>query len=207
MSESQAAGGATNQPGGQAEDPAKAGQQGDPNAKPAEGQGGAADPNAKPEGGAKDEGGKATEGDFKFELPEGVALDEARLAEFSTIAKDLGLTNEAAQKLVTWEAKRLSQQADAHLASVKAWHEELQADKDVGGDKLDANTATARKAIDLGPPELKKFLNDTGLGNHPLLFKWALSVGKKLSEDTLENGGKPAGAAKAFYEASPELKP
>lgn len=180
MSDPQAAGGDSNQPGGQAEDPAKAGQPGAPGANPP------ANPEpTKPAEGAKDEG-KA--GELELKAPEGVAFDEARLTEFKAIAKELKLDQPTAQRLADWEAKRLQGQADAHVAMVKGWLDEVKADKELGGAKFDESVATARKAIDLGPPELKALLNETGLGNHPVIVRWAHTIGKKLSEDTIEKG-------------------
>ena len=47
----------------------------------------------------------------------------------------------------------------------------------------------AKKAFDqFGTPELKTFLNDTGLGNHPELVRWAFRVGGALSEDGIVKG-------------------
>lgn len=192
MSDPQAAGGDTNQPGGQAEDPAKAGQPGAPGANPP------ANPEpAKPAEGDKGDG-KAAE--LELKAPEGVVFDEARLTEFKTIAKELKLDQPTAQRLADWEAKRLQGQADAHVAMVKGWLDEVKADKDLGGAKFDESVATARKAIDLGPPELKALLNETGLGNHPVIVRWAHTIGKKLSEDTIEKGATGGAGVKSAAE-------
>lgn len=190
MSDPQAAGGDINQPGGQAaEDPAKAGQPGAPGANPQ----GNPDPTKPAEGDKGD--GKA--GELELKAPEGVVFDEARLAEFKTIAKELKLDQPTAQRLADWEAKRLAAQADAHVTMVKGWLDEVKADKELGGAKFDESVATARKAIDLGPPELKALLNETGLGNHPVIVRWAHTIGKKLSEDALEKGANPGAGSKS----------
>jgi hypothetical protein len=168
-----------------------------------------ADPNAKPVDGAVDPakaGETKADPDYKFTAPEGIELDQARLTEFTTIAKDLKLPAEAAQKLVDLASKAETARVEAHVAQVAKWAEDVKADKDLGGDKLQESAATARKAIDLGPPELKQFLNDTGLGNHPLLFKTFHAIGKALSEEsTVVRGGTPAGqrsAADVLYGSS-----
>ena len=54
--------------------------------------------------------------------------------------------------------------------------------------QLGENLAIARKAIDLGPPELKELLNSSGLGNHPEVVKLAYKVGKAISEDRFVTG-------------------
>lgn len=127
---------------------------------------------------------------YEFDLPEGIEVDQARLDQFKGLAKELGLTADAAKKVVEMEVARVQQAAEQHLKTITGWADAVKTDKEIGGDKLAENLATARKAIDLGPPELKELLNSTGLGNHPAVVKWALSVGKKLSEDAFVPGGK-----------------
>lgn len=127
---------------------------------------------------------------YEFEIPQGIEVDQARLDQFKGLAKELGLTADAAKKVVEMEVARVQQAAEQHLKTVTGWADAVKSDKEIGGDKLAENLATARKAIDLGPPELKELLNSTGLGNHPAVVKWALAVGKKLSEDAFVPGGK-----------------
>lgn len=186
------------------------------NGKPADGSGNGADPNANPQGDGKGaagaDGGKPAgsgdqaPGEYKFTAPDGVTLDEARLGEFTTIAKELKLPQDSAQKLVDIAVRMQQSAAEAAVQQASDWAEEVKADKDLGGDKLAESTAVAMKAIELGPPGLKDLLNNTGLGNHPLLFKWAHAVGKALSEDKppmSEGAGGPSkSAAEILYGAS-----
>lgn len=127
---------------------------------------------------------------YEFEIPQGIEVDQARLDQFKGLAKELGLTADAAKKVVEMEVARVQQAAEQHLKTITGWADAVKSDKEIGGDKLAENLATARKAIDLGPPELKELLNSTGLGNHPAVVKWALAVGKKLSEDAFVPGSK-----------------
>lgn len=39
-----------------------------------------------------------------------------------------------------------------------------------------------------GSPELKQYLNETGLGNHPELVRIFANIGKAMSEDGLVTG-------------------
>ena len=136
--------------------------------------------------------------EYEFTLPEGIEIDSAEAEEFTTIAKELKLPKEAAQKLVDFATKREAKSLEARNAVVKGWAESVKTDKDIGGDKLTESLATAKKAIDLGPPELKELLNKTGFGNHPAVVKWAYAVGKALSEDRFVPGSKaPVGADKS----------
>ncbi|MEI6907818.1 peptidase, partial [Klebsiella pneumoniae] len=52
-----------------------------------------------------------------------------------------------------------------------------------------------------GTPELKEYLNGTGLGNHPELVKAFIKVGKAMSEDGMVTGkeGGQRSAAEVLY--------
>lgn len=126
---------------------------------------------------------------YDLKMPEGVQLDSAAAEEFTTIAKELKLDQAAAQKLADVGAKMAQRQAEAHAQLVDSWTEQVKADKEIGGDKLDENLGIARKAIEtFGSPELKSLLNSTGLGNHPEFVKLAFKVGKAISEDRFVTG-------------------
>lgn len=136
--------------------------------------------------------GKAAAGDdFEFTAPEGIELDQKSVDAFKSILKDKSLDDKArAQKIVDLAAQREQDRIEAHKALVAGWADEVRNDKEIGGDKLAANLAIAKKAIDLGPPELKGLLDSTGLGNHPAVFKTFLAIGKKLSEDNFVAAGR-----------------
>lgn len=62
----------------------------------------------------------------------------------------------------------------------------MKADKEIGGDKLTASLSKAQQALEtFGTPELKEYLNETGLGNHPELVKAFVKIGKAMSEDNM----------------------
>lgn len=126
---------------------------------------------------------------YEFNMPEGVALDKTAADEFTTIAKDLKLSAADAQKVADVGAKMAQRQAEQHAALVESWVEQVKADKDIGGDKLDENLGVARKAIEaFGTPELKDVLNTTGFGNHPAFIKFAYKAGKAISQDGFVTG-------------------
>lgn len=140
--------------------------------------------------------GKGTEvpEKYEFSMPEGVELDAAAADEFTSIAKDLKLSQADAQKVADVGAKMAQRQAEKHQATVQSWVEAVKSDKDIGGDKLNENMAVARKAIETyGSPELKDVLNATGLGNHPAFVKAFYAIGKTLQSDTIVRGGTTTG--------------
>ena len=118
------------------------------------------------------------------QLPEGVELDQASLDEFKAVIGDKDLTaSQRAQKIVDLAVKREAGRLEQHKARVQGWVDEVKADKELGGDKLEQTLAVAEKAVQLGPPELEAFLKASGLGNHPAMVKWAYAIGTRLSED------------------------
>lgn len=125
---------------------------------------------------------------YDFKVPEGVKLEGAVFDELKTTAKELGLSNEQAQKVVDLGVKQAqsfqTQLADAHKTQIAQWAETTQTDKELGGDALGENLAVAKKALDtFGTPELRKLLNESGLGNHPEIVRVFVKAGKAISED------------------------
>ena len=138
---------------------------------------------------------EVTEVDYKFDTPEGMGLDEAGMQEFTAIAKELKLPQDAAKRLVDLEVKRIQGQQEQHLKLVESWGEAVKTDQEIGGAKLDENLAVARRAVDaFGTPALKELLNTTGLGNHPEVVKAFYKAGKAISEDGFVRG-QPKGPA------------
>lgn len=143
---------------------------------------------------------------YEFTAGEGVELDTEALKDFEPVARDLNLTNEQAQKLVNAYPKILAgvqqRQAEAWQAQTEQWASDVKADKEIGGDKLTANLSAAQRALDLfGTPELKEYLNTTGLGNHPDLVKTFVKIGKAMSEDGMVDGSNQGqrSAAEVLY--------
>ncbi|HHQ5841859.1 TPA: peptidase [Enterobacter asburiae] len=143
---------------------------------------------------------------YEFTAGEGVDLDTEALKDFEPVARDLNLTNEQAQKLVDAYPKILAgvqhRQAEAWQKQTEGWAETVKADKEIGGDKLTANLSAAQRALDqFGTPELKEYLEGTGLGNHPELVKAFIKIGKAMSEDGMVDGSNQGqrSAAEVLY--------
>lgn len=178
-------------------DPAPEGEQG----AEKEGEEGGADP--APEG--EEEGNDGPPEEYAdFEVGENTILDDEALAEFKGMAKELGLKQEQAQQMVSM-AEKLSQKwaegLQNHIVETRtAWRDTVKTDKELGGDALPENLATAKSAIEaFGTPELKKMLDDTGVGDNPEFIRFALRVGKANREHDFVKSGKPAGEV-PFYD-------
>lgn len=132
-------------------------------------------------------------------MPEGVKLDPEITTDSQTLAKELNLTQEKAQKvadlLVKANSKQAAAQADVLKSVHSGWVEQSKADKEIGaGDdaKLNENLGVAKKALEtFGSPQLKALLLGSGLGDHPDVIRMFLKIGKQMSEDKFV----PAGAA------------
>lgn len=143
---------------------------------------GSADTN--PDGGKKQPGDGQQQQDppqdpYKdLSLPGGAAVDAQEMAKYKELAKTINLKPEDAQRILDFEAERLSAGAAAAAA---AWQEQV---KQEHGDKLPIVMATCAKAIDkFGGDELRTLLDQTGLGNHPLMVKAFFQAGSLLKED------------------------
>lgn len=173
-----------------------------------------ADAGTKPAEAAGAQGTQTTESStaaeivYEFTAPEGVTLDQARVDKFTAVAKELKLPADKAQALVDLATEVEVARVAEHEALKAQWADEIKADKELGGDKLDQSLATAQKAFGLLPAadveSFKQLLNQSGFGNHPSMVRWMHAVGKALSEDSFVPGGKaPAGgdqsAAQRMY--------
>jgi hypothetical protein len=181
----------------------------------------AATPEAKPDeakGDVKAEGDKSKEGEDKskaapekyetFVLPDGVGIDPDIMGQFEQLALGLKLSQEDAQKVAnlgaTMAQKWANAQSEKNAATQAEWKAKLTTDAEIGGEQVKEKMAVARKVFDkFGTPELGKFLDESGLGNHPELARWAYRISKHFGEDTFvaSGGGAPGqkDAAKILF--------
>lgn len=127
-----------------------------------------------------------------FKLLEGVSFKPEQVTEFTSLAKELNLSQEAAQKLVDLQSKFAKSYADesvaGHKKMVEGWASET---KKRLGASFDQEMAVAAKARDqFGTPELRELLGTTGLANHPEVITFFAKVGKGMMEDGHVEGKK-----------------
>lgn len=136
---------------------------------------------AKPEGAPEQ---------YEFKAPEGQEFDPAVIDQFSEIAKELNLPQDAAQKILDKMGPTIAtRQAEAIEAARTEWANASQTDKEFGGEKLTENLSVAKKALDsFGTPELRTLLNQSGLGNHPEVIRFMYRAGKAISDDSFVSG-------------------
>lgn len=167
-----------------------------------------ADPADPADGSDGDDGEEGEEGAPEeyadFAAPDGVELDATALDSFKPIAKELNLTQEQAQRIVDIQAETAQRWAEGvqqHVIDTRlGWRESAQADPEIGGEKFAENLAAAKHGLDtFGTAELKKLLDETGVGDHPEVVRFFYKVGKANSEHDFVNSGKPE-KSKSFYD-------
>jgi len=145
--------------------------------------------------------------DLEITLPEGVEVDKGVLDAFRPVAAELGLDSEKASKLAGWYAEQQQQAqaaaADASKQLAAQWVDSIKSDPDFGGQKFEATIANAKRGLVMGgSPALTALLEQTGLGNHPEIIKFAARFGAGLSEDNTDAPSAPAGTRPASREAA-----
>lgn len=172
-------------------------------------------PEATPEEQARAALFGAPEGDYEVAgLPEGVEVDKDAVAALSPVAKELGLSNEGFSKIAQVYASQVlpkvtEQVTGAIEQNIAATHAQwateatdlVKTDPAFGGKALGEVQQLSAKALDrFGGPEFRTFLNETGLGNHPAMLKFAYLAGSAISEDTSFERGNPTPRPKTSVE-------
>lgn len=138
---------------------------------------------------------------YQFKAPEGKAFDDVVIGELSSVAKELDLSQHAAQTLVDRLAPKIAERqvaanTQALVEASTKWEAESRADKEFGGDAFEANLGIAKQGLDqFGTPALKSLLRETGLGNNPEILRAFYRAGKLLQQDTFVPGGKRPGGS------------
>lgn len=169
-----------------------------------------------------DDEGTSDEGvpdQYTFEAPEGVEVDQGALDRFSDLARELGLSQDAYQKIVEHDLQRSK---DAETAAVDAWNtrvdswkQSAKADKEIGGDDF-------AESMKLSQTSLKQFADDDfrallkspskdnpqglALSNHPAVLRFLTRVGKVLADPSLIEGGEPAPSLEAHDRMYPSMR-
>lgn len=135
---------------------------------------------------------------YTFKVPEGMSVDQALADKVSPVFKELGLTQEAVDKLSAVYAPYVQAQAQAqgdkmradYSNIVKGWKDET---IKMLGSEVDKEMSHASKFITKFSSDakaLRQLFDDTGIGNHPLVVSLFIKAGKMLSQDHLSESGR-----------------
>lgn len=152
----------------------------------------------KPDGeeGKDDDSGEQEGAPEKYEdfvIPEGMTANPEALAEFQEFAKARNLSQKDAQEVLDYHSKEVAKlftaQEEAWTEVKKGWVDTAKSDKEYGGTNFKENMKHVAVALkNLGTPELKDALDQTGLGDHPELVRFFYRVGKLVGEADFRTG-------------------
>lgn len=140
-----------------------------------------------------------------LKLPEGLTFADDAKGEFGQWAAKHGISQDAAQEVLDWGSSFVKKGQEAAASSqLQAWKDtnatwvkEVQADPEIGGDKLNnvVRPAVSKLLDNFGPEQgaaIRKMLDYTGTGNHPAMIRLLYGLSKQLTE-----GGPVAGSVAA----------
>lgn len=114
-------------------------------------------------------------------------FNQSLVDEFRKKAHENGMSNEGARKMAEWYR-------DVELRQVETMQKARQEQSDMNilqlktefGVKFEEEVNNARKALDAyTDKDFRKYMDESGLGNHPALVKAFAKIGRELSEDRL----------------------
>lgn len=158
----------------------------------------------KPAEGDKKSDAKGAPDKYEFKAPAGRELDAKAIEAVTPVFKELGLTQDQAQKLIDFQAARDSAANDANMKLVETtrteWRDKVIKDPALGNGtdnlrpEVKANISRAIDAVgDAKAQEaFKEALDLTGAGDNPTIIAAMNTLGKLLSEGTAVRGGGPA---------------
>jgi hypothetical protein len=134
-----------------------------------------------------------------FSIPEGHTLDTATIESATPIFRELGLSQDQAQKLVDFYSAKIGEinsQNEGFMEQMRTeWRNQLSADKEIGG-KLDAVKVDIGRALDRIPAEVrtayKEAMDLTGAGDNPAIIKAMYSLAQLVNEGTPVRGDNPS---------------
>jgi hypothetical protein len=135
---------------------------------------------------------------YQLTAPEGLSLDPVAIELATPVFRELGLSNEQANKLMPVAGQFAQGLIERHQrqflgqvqAERKAWLDSARNDPEIGGQQWATSIGTAAKALDaLGfgkGSAFRALLDESGLGNHPEMIRAFQRVGKAIGEDGFE---------------------
>lgn len=141
-----------------------------------------------------------------FKAPEGYQIDPEVLKEALPVFKDLGLTQDQAQKLVDIQIQRdlaiAKARDDTYSALRSEWQGKVKSDPELAKAATDGKVGLDAVKLDIGraiavlPPALQTDFRDamnlTGAGDHPAFVKAMWQLSKLIGPGTAVKGNGPS---------------
>jgi hypothetical protein len=144
---------------------------------------------------------------YELKLPDNAGVDAAIVEKTAAKARELGLSQDNAQKTLEFVAQEAAAEVTARLAAYappsdanptggekwreqdETWRAASLADKDLGNGKpeqLQAVVGLATKVVaKFGDADLTGFFEKSGLGSNPATLRFLSRIGKAMSEGSL----------------------
>jgi len=140
---------------------------------------------------------------YDLKVPDGSQLSAEQVDKIASYAKEQGLSNEAAQKLLESQHEAISSIEAERQAQFKetvdAWKEQAQKDAEYGGDHFSRNVELAKRVVSrYGSEEFQRALDESGFGNHPELLRVFVRIGQAMGEDRLVTSAAGASSQKSL---------
>lgn len=105
--------------------------------------------------------------------------------EFAAAAKELGLSQDKARKVLMSLVPAFKGRFEKNLAAVQeTWAQEARRDPEFGGDRYESSMRLANAAYrQWATPELAKLMNAAGLTRHPDFIRLFYRIGRSMSQD------------------------
>lgn len=130
-------------------------------------------------------------GEWSLKLPEGAQFADKSLKAVETFAKEHGLSQPQAEKLLGWQIKDHGDRTAAQAAEVAQvgtqWLEAAKADTEIGGAKFEETQQNVKRAMMAVLSEAdRKAVSDSPFANNPVWLKAMNKVAALLpSEDSI----------------------
>lgn len=160
---------------------------------------------AKHKAEAEDARKKAIPDKYEVKFSENSPLDvNTDTEKIAATARKLGLSQEQAAEFVKHHdevaAGIVARQQHAIAQQADKWKAETTADKDLGGTNMATTLANVKRVMDRFAPgddhPFRKFMNETGYGNHPAYVRMFNELGKAMAEEKFKGGPGDPGSKK-----------
>jgi hypothetical protein len=135
---------------------------------------------------------------YTLTFEEGVQVDQSMVEAATPVFKELGLSQDAAQKLASFYYEQQKAQAEKGWNDFtkmveqrgEKWLTEIQTDPDFGGPKFDASRLRVGKLLDKFDTgkEMEKFLIEEGYSGAAPIFKVLARISQHFDDDDLDLG-------------------
>lgn len=146
-----------------------------------------------------------TEDGYKYEIPEGVQLNQDLVNQFNATAHKAGLTQQAAQEIMGWYASQEQEAMNSVQEAQKATDIAL---KEQWGNAYDSKMQDTKAAaihiMEQYGDDAKALINSP-MGNNPAFFNILAKLGSNLHETGVLQGGKSANFGRTPEEAQAKI--